>query len=97
MLARLLGQLLVALAWLLLYGGPGTPTPVAEEPTAAPAAPAPKKAASASKKGKPLTKEAIDKLTVPKLKAALKKQDPTLSQTGKKAELKARLLEALGI
>ena len=47
-------------------------------------------------KKKPLTKEAIEKMTVPKLKAALKKEKVN-DLTGKKADLKARLLEKLGL
>ena len=50
----------------------------------------------APSKKKPLTKEAIEKMTVPKLKAALKKEKVT-DLTGKKADLKARLLEKLGL
>ena len=86
------------------------PAPVADEPVFEPApapeaapspvaepapAPAPAKPSSASKK-KPLTKEAIEKMTVPKLKAALKKEKVN-DLTGKKADLKARLLEKLGL
>ncbi|KAH8056523.1 hypothetical protein JL722_7359 [Aureococcus anophagefferens] len=57
-----------------------------------PPLPPPKKPAG---KAKVWTLEAVEKLTVPKLKSELKKLK--LDQAGRKAELKQRLLEGLGL
>ena len=51
--------------------------------------------AKPARKAKVWTVEAVDKLTVAKLKAELKKLK--LDQDGRKAELKQRLLEGLGL